>query len=182
MIWKPIPNGPRDLLVTYTYSPMEDSVEFEDTNAMFRDRPLKGMVLIESFCGDPTKGGCQLSHCWERAGGTAHRRDIIINPDHDFYKDDDYWNKLERRPAFAGQFAPECTAFSIAHTTPKIRSLANPVGNQADPEIYWSNLMLSRVVDRCLMLLSIGSHILIENPWLSYLWLIPEMLVLLGIP
>ena len=56
MIWKPVPSGPRDLVVVYTYRPYQDTLEFEDSNPMFRNKPLKGMVLIESFSGTRKKG------------------------------------------------------------------------------------------------------------------------------
>ena len=92
------------------------------------------------------------------------RRDVKINPSHDFFKDDEFWQTTERRPLYAAQFAPECTNFTIAHATPKIRSLANPIGDQKNPEVRMANLMLSRVVERCLLLLEKGSHILVENP------------------
>ena len=96
MIWKPVPDGPRDLVAIYTYRPYENDLEFEDPNPMFQNSPLKGKVLIESFSGHPEKGGCQLSTCWERAGGGARRRDILIDPNHDFLKDDEYWTNVER--------------------------------------------------------------------------------------
>ena len=56
------------------------------------------------------------------------------------------------------------------------------MGDQNKPEIFVANMMLSRVVRRCLSMLSVGTHILVENPWLSYLWLMPEMLALIGLP
>ena len=124
--------------VVYTYRPYEENLEFEDSNPMFQKEPLKGMVLIETFSGNPAKGGCQLSTCWERAGGKSERRDVLINPAHDFFQDDAYWAKIERRPPYAGQFAPECTTFSIAHPTPVIRKLDNPVGDQKNPELGFS--------------------------------------------
>ena len=102
-----------------------------------------------------------LSHCWERAGGVAQRRDIPISQDHDFFKDDDFWKQELKKPAKVYSFAPECKTFSVAHTTPTIRSLEYPLGLKGkafEPvvvaEITWANLMVSRVVTRCLNLLA----------------------------
>ena len=173
---------PQGLEIIYTYRPSEDTLDFEDPKETFRLKPLKNKTFIESFSGDPAEGGARLSSCWERAGGKSVRRDVKINKDHDFLRDDEYWKSFERAPPYAGHFAVECTTFSIAHTTPVIRTLENPVGDQNNADIHHANRLASKVVDRCLLLLEAGSHILVENPWLSYLWLLPEMLVLLGIP
>ena len=67
---------------------LDYSMEQKDPNEAFHDKPLKNMVLIEGFAGDPKAGGCQLSTCWERAGGIAHRRDTKIDQKHDFFTDD----------------------------------------------------------------------------------------------
>ena len=38
------------------------------------------------------------------------------------------------------------------------------------------------LVARCLKLIEAGAHILIENPLMSYLWMLEEFLILMGLP
>ena len=57
-----------------------------------------------------------------------------------------------------------------------------PLGIEESEQVTRANLLVSRMVTRCLGLLAGGADILVENPRLSYLWLLPEMMVLLGIP
>ena len=41
---------------------------------------LHGHHLVESFSGDPTRGGCCLPKAWQAAGGTAEARDVLVDP------------------------------------------------------------------------------------------------------
>ena len=147
---------------------------------MFPDRPLTGLSMLETFAGNQEKGGGMLSRVFERAGGNADKRDILINKSHDFHEDWKFWQNEAKEPRDIYALAPCCTECSIAKTIPKTRSLADPVGDEAREEIRYANKTIRLLVQRALALLSKGAHILIENPQLSYLWLIPEMLILVG--
>ena len=56
-----------------------------DVPDSFKERPLLGRRLVESFSGVPGKeGGSALSQAWEDAGGCAVRMDIRLDANHDF--------------------------------------------------------------------------------------------------
>ena len=76
--------------------------------------------------------------------------------------------------------APECTSFSPAHTTPILRSKENPAGDETLGKVWYANTV-RLLVRRLLTLISKGAHVLVENPQMSYLWLMKEMLVLFWI-
>ena len=130
---------------------------------------MLGKRLVECFSGHPNEGGCALSDAWEDAGGTASRYDIRIDPDHDFLKDERFWEAQEAHPADVYHFAIPCDNFSIAHTTPaKIRNLEFPLG--WGPETITANRMMRLMIRRIQRLTSKGACVIIENPLMSYLW------------
>ena len=146
----------------------------------FPGAPLEGRRFVECFSGDPAKEGGRLSRSWERAGGAAELRDILISSSHDFLKDDKFWKAEEKKPADAYQFAPPCTSFSIAHTTPVVRTKENPYGDSADPAVAMGNTLLLATVRRTLLMLAAGGHVMIEHPLMSYGWLFKEVQALMG--
>ena len=148
--------------------------------AEFPDEPLKNRRLVESFSGDPSKGGCHLSDAWERAGGAAERRDILISTAHDMLHSETFWKDELKKPADVYSFAPPCTTLSAAHTTPVLRSSENPYGDETNPEVNYANRLVYMTLKRALQVLSVGAHVLIENPLMSYFWLFDEVKKLLG--
>ena len=102
-------------------------------------KTLEGKRMVETFSGNPEKGGESLSRAWEARGGTADRRDILINKSHDFFRDHSYWEKERRAPGHVYSFAPKCTTFSIAHTTPIVRTKENPTGDESNPAVKEAN-------------------------------------------
>jgi len=85
-----IEGGARDIITTFVYT-AGGEVEPPDQDPLFPTAPLKGVTMLETFSGDPTKGGAMLSQTWERAGGKVESRDILLDPTHDFHLDDKFW-------------------------------------------------------------------------------------------
>ena len=96
-------------------------------------------------------------------------RDILLEEAHDYHKDEEFWQKEIKKPRFLYMKAPECSSFSQAHTTPKIRTLEDPEGDEAQHVIWYANTTVRLMVRRLLSLISKGAHVLVENPLLSYL-------------
>ena len=149
----------------------------------FKDGPLKGLVLVEVFAGRPDEGGARISEAWEAAGGTAIRYDERIDPAHNFLDDDEFWADHLAKPKDAYHFAFPCHHMSVARTTPtKPRDMANPYGDESDPETIYYNKMAILMVYRILKLLAGGAMVTTENPLLSYLYLFTEILGIIGLP
>ena len=70
----------------------------------------------------PNEGGCALSDAWEDAGGEALRYDIRIDEAHDFLNDEAFWDREVENSRDVYHFAIPCESFSIAHSTPRIRT------------------------------------------------------------
>ena len=58
-----------------------------------RDEALRARQLWETFSGDPKRGGESLSNAWIARGGKAHCRDTLRSPNHDFLKDQKFWDE-----------------------------------------------------------------------------------------
>ena len=141
---------------------------------------MAGRKLVESFAGNPERGGCQLSRTWTERGGSAEPRDILIDASHDFKEDVEFWEQEARSPADLYQFAPPCTTMSIAHTTPPLRSVEDPYGDASNPVVEEGNTFALLTVRRALEMLAVGAHVLIENPLMSFLWLLHEVQAMAG--
>ena len=83
-------------------------------------------------------------------------------------------------------FAPACRTMSMARRSDRfgsvkiLRDEARPEG-YGHPDAEESNEMVRRMVLLCLMLHKRGSTFAIENPWMSYLWLLKSMQKLMKI-
>ena len=75
---------------------------------------------------------------------------------------DDFGNGEFKDPAALYHFAIPRTSFTIAHTTPVIRSDDNPRG--WGPQAEYGNAMAELMARRILMLLSLGAAVVVENP------------------
>ena len=128
----------------------------------------------------PLEGGGEFSRVWEDAGGTAIRYDVRLDVRHDLMVDDAFWAAEYAEPADLYMFAPPCTTLTIAHTTPVIRSTDNPYG--WTDEARSANKLVVLMIRRALMLISLGAAVIIENPLLSYMWLLQEVAGLGGMP
>ena len=131
--------------------------------------------------GGPEEGGCALSRSFEAAGGTAVRYDNRIDPVMDFLNDDEFWAKVLNEPYDVMPFAIPCTDFSMAKS-PKRRTQENPYGDETIEQTRISNEMVRLMCSRIRALVSKGAIIFVENPLLSFLWLLEEMLALCGLP
>ena len=102
---------------------------------------LKGHHLVESFSGDPNKGGCCLSRTWTADGGTAEARDVLIDPvKHDFNNDQNFWTSQKKsKEQRTYQYAPPCSTFSKACSTPALRSKDNPYGSPTNTVVQEAN-------------------------------------------
>ena len=158
----------------------ENALDPPDVNQ--GDELLKGKRFVETFSGDPKRGGEALANAWMHRGGEASCRDILKDKKHDFFKDNQFWEKEFASPADAYSFAPECKTFSIAHTTPVLRTKENPYGDEKNHEVKKANDMARLLVKRVLRLIAAGAHVLIENPLMSYFWMLDEVQILMGLP
>jgi len=157
--------------------PEEDKVD----EVLFPGMPLQTRRFVETFSGDPTRGGGRLSETWRKAGGNAEQRDILLDAKKfDFLTDHSFWDKERKDPADAYHFAPPCTSFTNAHTTPIVRTAANPYGSPDDPQVVEGNQLAKLTVKRMLMMLEAGSHVLLENPLMSFFWALGEVQALMG--
>ena len=123
-----------------------------------------------------------LSISWEAAGGTSIRYDERRGAEQDCLTDQELGKKRLDKPKDAYHFAFPCHHMSVAHTTPKVRSLDNPYGNESDEEISYYNKMAMVMAQRIIVLASKGAMILVENPLLSYLYMLNELLGVMGCP
>ena len=147
---------------------------------IFGERPLQGRRLVEVFSGVPEQGGAALSRAWEAAGGVAIRYDNRIDPKHDFMNDEEFWIQELGSPADVYHFAPPCTTFSCAHTTPMVRTRTNPYGDGTDPATVEANRLVKKMAQLILELISGGACVLIENPMNSHFWELDSYLLLAG--
>jgi len=145
----------------------------------FAGQPLRGRRLLEVFSGVPAEGGAALSRAWEAAGGVAVRYDNRIDPAHDFLGDQKFWESVLASPPDVIQFGLPCTTFSVART-PKARTTQNPYGTGDDEQVVQANAMALLMVRRCKAFVEKGSLIMIENPLLSFVWLMEELCGLAG--
>lgn len=83
-------------------------------------------------------------------------------------------------------FAPACRTMSMARRCDEfgsvkiLRDESRPEG-YGDPDAEESNEMVRKMVVLCLMLHRRGATFAIENPWMSYLWLLKSMQKLMKI-
>ena len=86
-----------------------------------------------------------------------------------------------------GHFAPPCRTLTAARrsdefgTTKTLRSEDRPEG-WGDRDSVLANAVVTRMVILCLKLARRGSTFAIENPWLSYIWLLSVMQKLYKLP
>ena len=86
-----------------------------------------------------------------------------------------------------GHFAPPCRTLTSARrsdeygTAKILRSEDRPEG-WGDKEAVLANAVVARMVILCLKLAKRGSTFAIENPWLSYIWLLSVMQKLYNLP
>ena len=86
-----------------------------------------------------------------------------------------------------GHFAPPCRTLTSARrsdeygTAKILRSEDRPEG-WGDKEAVLANAVVARMVILCLKLAKRGSTFAIENPWLSYIWLLSVMQKLYDLP
>ena len=95
--------------------------------------------------------------------------------------DDAFWEAQVQDPKDAYHFAFPCHHMTVAHTTPKVRSLENPYGDEADPETSYYNGMAYKMA-RLLHRLLGRALVLVEQPLFTYLYLFREMLGIIGMP
>ena len=137
--------------------------------------------LTEFFAGDPKAGGSNLSRIWCQEGGAATPRDTCIDLQHNFLKGDAFWkSELKHKQKRTFQYAPPCTAVSKANSTPAIRSMENPYGAPDREACRHANEIFFQMFRRMLEAILNGHHVLMENPLMSYLWVFPELLQILG--
>ena len=146
----------------------------------FNEQPLRGKKLVEIFSGVPEEGGAVLSRAWEAAGGLAIRYENRIDPNHNFTEDERFWQKEIGDPADVYHFAPPCTTFTSAHTTPIVRTRANPYGDGSGPATVAANLLVKQMMQIILELVPGGATITIENPMGSDFWELDMVLLLSG--
>ena len=60
--------------------------------------------------------------------------------------------------------------------------MESPEGDPNSQEDRDANAVVDILISRCLRLIAIGAHVLVENPALSYMCLMPKMLLLIGFP
>ena len=72
-----IEGGPKDIITTFVFEAGGER-EPPSVDPLFPTSPLKGLSMLETFSGDPGKGGGMFSATWKRAGGDAEMRDIFI--------------------------------------------------------------------------------------------------------
>ena len=153
-----------------------------DLPHFLQSKPLEGKRLFECFSGNPSKGGACLSKVFEEAGGVATRYDLELSEAHDITCDGVFWSRQCEKPFYdVYHFAVPCTNFSIAHTTPRVRSKANPYGDESDKEVKHFNDMALYVISIVIKLCEKGCLVIVENPLFSYLWLFDEFRVLFGL-
>ena len=117
-------------------------------------------------------GGAALSQAWEAAGGTAVRLDTKTDSRHVFKSDPDrFWANEMHEPADVYAFGFPCTSMSLAHSTPGIRNAEYPYG-WGDAHAIEGNELAFTMVRRALALVAVGACVIIENPFMSSLWLL----------
>ena len=147
----------------------------------FEAQPLNGKILVEVFSGLEDEGGAMLSRAWEAAGGVSIRYDERQDDAHNFLADHEFWREHLEHPRDAYHFAFPCHHMSVAHTTPKVRTVENPYGDETDAETCHYNQMAMLLVSR-IARLARHALILVEQPLLTYLYLMKEMAGIIGIP
>ena len=154
----------------------------EDWPEEFESQPLRGKRLVEVFSGHPSEGGARLSAAWEAAGGEALRYDTRVDDEHDFLEDHAFWDRHVQEPVEAYHFAFPCNNVSAANSTPKIRTFDMPYGAADDADCQYYNEMAKIMIKRIILLLSKGAMVTVEQPLLSYLYILDEFAELAGFP
>ena len=92
-----------------------------------------------------------------------------------------FWANELQEPADTYMCGFPCTAMSLAHRMPRIRNSEYPYG-WGDPQALEGNRLAFLMVRRVLALAALSACVIIENPLTSYLWLLSEVLGLIGMP
>ena len=77
---------------------------------------------------------------------------------------------------------PQYAKRSRSHTRHQYFELKRPYGEESKPEIKEANDMATLLVKPVLKLIAVGTDVLIENPLMSYFWMLDEVQILMGLP